>query len=189
MWTILHKCQIYINILKYKCTYVFFTIQNTYICVCVCVYMCTYVRRKCGGKHGGEVHYYQDGQREMTAVAKAAKALGAKGFDAEVSNCRVCILLSYIPSFMYGIYIYIMYILYVWYMYIYIHVYIYVYTYIHTRLFIYLHICTCVCTHIHIYTGMCTGGWRRWPREVHLVLCSLLQNIVSFTGLFCKRDL
>jgi len=66
----------------------------------------------------------------------------------------------------------------------------YIHTYTHTHIHTYTH------THIHTYThtsgAMATlilslMGWLRSVGSI--IYKSLLQNIVSFIGLFCKRDL
>ena len=63
-------------------------------------------------------------------------------------------------------------------MYLYMYIYVYVYMYMYIDIYIY--------THIFVYTQIYMG----WLQLVgSLKLRSLLQYIVSFTGLFCKRDL
>jgi len=46
--------------------------------------------------------------------------------------------------------------------------------------------CVCVCVCVYSLTSAIGGGYGQQDRLNHR---SLLQNIVSFIGLFCKRDL
>ena len=67
----------------------------------------------------------------------------------------------------------------------------YIYMYIHICTYVYSH--TCIYVHvgvrIYIYIQVCVQAAGDDDHEVHLVPCSLLQNMVSLIGLFCKRDL
>jgi len=67
---------------------------------------------------------------------------------------------------------------------IYIYTYIYIYTHTYTCVF---HIHTYLDTSIHGYICICTYGVATISRLLKII--GLLQNIVSFIGLFCKRDL
>ena len=68
-------------------------------------------------------------------------------------------------------------------------IYVYIYIYIYIYMYIYIYICKYTHTHVYIYTKS-TG--RHDPNYIHACVKknrSLLQNMVSFIGLFCKRDL
>jgi len=60
-------------------------------------------------------------------------------------------------------------------------IYVYIHIYIHTYTYLYIFIYTCI--YIYIHTYICKHV------EWFLKYVPLLQNTVSFIGLFCKRDL